>query len=206
MTTREFIAAIADGTLFERDIIAFAESVSDKEALIWDLWLSDKAVWDKIGTPQITDSKQTDRVSDAIWILSQKYDINIFFKTDQEPQLITWEDDKDGLFAREKVKTAFLRATEKGLITISENGCIWNGSNVLLCYFFGRLVAGDKIEKSKVYKSDKYEYSPVKYGFPAKALEDFFGIKNLKKSRNQIKGGSPPKGWEEIEIILKDLL
>lgn len=228
MTTREFIAAIADDTLFERDIIAFAESVSDKESLIWDLWLSDKVVWDKIGTPQITESKQADRVLDAILILSKKYDINIF-SNKQEPQdpletmhqvntpadqeyspkpfrerIIEAMTNKTGIFKYNNVSESVSSAIKKGIIEITDTGLKWKRSNVLLVYFFSRLICGDTIQEGA--NDNKMHWILGEYGneaFPDKELEKLFGLTSLKQARNNRRGLTAPKGYKEIEDYIR---
>ena len=74
MTTKEFIARIADGTYSKNDVIMQSAQFPDKEDLLWDLKLADKACLESTGEPQITDEAQITRISNAISWLSEEYE------------------------------------------------------------------------------------------------------------------------------------
>lgn len=74
MTTKEFIARIADGTYSKNDVIMQSEQFPDKEDLLWDLELADKVCLESTGKPQITDEAQITRISNAISWLSEEYE------------------------------------------------------------------------------------------------------------------------------------
>lgn len=74
MTTKEFIARIADGTFSKNDVIMQSAQFPDKEDLLWDLKLADKVCLESTGKPQITDEAQITRISNAISWLSEMYE------------------------------------------------------------------------------------------------------------------------------------
>ena len=74
MTTKEFIARIADGTYSKNDVIMQSAQFPDKEDLLWDLELADKACLVSTGKPQVTDEAQIARISKAIEWLSEVYE------------------------------------------------------------------------------------------------------------------------------------
>lgn len=82
MKTKEFIEGIANGTFSKNDIIMLSEAFPDKKDLAWDLWMADKECLESTGKPQISDEAQISRISRAIDIISNEYQINIF--TDDE--------------------------------------------------------------------------------------------------------------------------
>jgi len=59
-----------------------SEAFPDKKDLAWDLWMADKECLESTGKPQISDEAQISRISRAIDIISNEYQINIF--TDDE--------------------------------------------------------------------------------------------------------------------------
>lgn len=74
MTTKEFIEKIANGTFSKNDVIMQSAQFPDKEDLLWDLKLADKACLESTGEPQITDEAQITRISNAISWLSEEYE------------------------------------------------------------------------------------------------------------------------------------
>lgn len=76
MTTKEFIARIADGTYSKNDVIMQSAQFPDKEDLLWDLRLADKACLESTGKPQVTDEAQIARLCNAIEWLSEVYENN----------------------------------------------------------------------------------------------------------------------------------
>ena len=107
---------------------------------------------------------------------------------------------KTGIFKYNAVSESVLAAIEKKLISFTDTGLKWERSNVLLAYFFGRLICGDTIKEGAMDK--KMHYFLGMYGnepFPAKELEDLFGVTSLKQARNNRRGEAAPKGYKEIE-------
>ncbi len=82
MITKDFIEKIANGTFSKNDVLIQSEVFPDKKDLLWDLWMADKACLESTGKPQISDEAQISRISRAIDIISNEYQINIF--TDDE--------------------------------------------------------------------------------------------------------------------------
>ena len=76
MKTKEFIEGIANGTFSKNDVIMQSAQFPDKEDLLWDLRLADKACLESTGKPQVTDEAQIARISNAIEWLSEVYENN----------------------------------------------------------------------------------------------------------------------------------
>jgi hypothetical protein len=197
MTTKEFIARIADGTYSKNDVIMQSEQFPDKEDLLWDLELADKACLESTGKPQITDEVQINRIAKAISILSEEYRITLV-NTDSHRVAtsinIPGELDTD-LFR------AFLNvAIQRGVIEINNNTIKFNRSNALLAFACGVIFCGDYIEKDTLTKENFIKRGHNNF-FPQQLLSQFFGIKRLSQSRNQIIG-KYPTGCNEIQEIL----
>lgn len=87
MTTKEFIAKIADGTFSKNDVIMQSAQFPDKEDLLWDLKLADKVCLESTGKPQITDEAQITRISNAISWLSEMYERDSPGESNLPPEL-----------------------------------------------------------------------------------------------------------------------
>lgn len=111
---------------------------------------------------------------------------------------------KTGIFKYKAVSESVLAAIDKKLISFTDTGLKWERSNVLLAYFFGRLICGDTIQAGAMDK--KMHYFLGEYGnepFPEKELEDLFGVTSLKQARNNRRGLAAPKGYKEIEKYIR---
>lgn len=198
MTTKEFIEGIANGTFSKNDIITLSETFPDKKDLAWDLWMADKECQESTGKPQISDEAQICRISRAIDIICNEYQVNIFSDNDSHtvPAPIKIPEKMDTDLFR-----AFLNvAIQKGIIEKNNGTIKFKKGNALLAYACGVIFCGDHIETDKITKD-----FVIKRGyngdFPEKQLKEFFGIDRLSQSRSQIIG-KLPRGYREIEDLL----
>lgn len=106
-------------------------------------------------------------------------------------------------------KEIFSKAVKAGLMQPLSNGrgYLWDRSNALLAYICGKIYCGDKVEYSPRTKS--WTYRPGWTFFPESALRSLFVNRKgtiwwLGKSRCQLKGQSPPKGWEDIDNLFDE--
>ena len=109
-----------------------------------------------------------------------------------------------GIFKYQTVRESVKAAIAKGLIDFTDTGLRWKRSNVLLVYFFGRLICGDTIQEGANDK--KMHWILGGYGneaFPDKDLEKLFGLSSLKQARNNRRGLAAPKGYKEIEEYIR---
>ncbi len=198
MTTKEFIECIASGTFSNNDVIMQAASFPYKEDLIWDLWMADKGCQESTGRPQVTDEVQISRITNAISILCEEYQINPFENESHKvPTPITIPEELDTDLFR-----AFLVvAIQQGIIEILSNTVKFKRGNALLAFACGAIFCGDHVTIDTVTRENV-----IKRGYcallPQKQLSSFFGVNRLSQSRNQIIGKAP-MGYEEIEQILR---
>ena len=111
---------------------------------------------------------------------------------------------KTGIFKYKAVSESVLAAIDQKLISFTDTGLKWKRSNVLLAYFFGRLICGDTIKEGAM--DQKMYYIVGGYGsepFPEKELEDLFGVTSLRQARNNRSGRAAPKGYKEIEKYIR---
>ena len=105
----------------------------------------------------------------------------------------------------DKAKRAFEIAKERGYISGGGNPYKWKLSPVLLAYFIGRLL-GDEAQPDSETGKTIWKQSGIDGGFPAKAVEAYFGRKNVGQSRlNKAQTGYAPRGAAKIDEIIKEL-
>ncbi len=93
-----------------------------------------------------------------------------------------------------KARKIYLKAKNKGLIYVVDNGLKWSDTNALLAFLCGIVYCDDTRYQDKLTK----EWI-IKRGssfFPNKELNTLFGVKNLGQSRTQL--NRLPKGYEKI--------
>lgn len=100
-------------------------------------------------------------------------------------------------------KEAFLHAVEKGFIVSSEDGkhLQWTlGNNTLLAYFCGRMWCGDRGVFSK-HMDDTIWQMGTRGVFPAKELNEIFGIVDMKDLRRKRKFRTLPKNFQLVDNL-----
>ena len=98
---------------------------------------------------------------------------------------------------------AFDLAVIKGYIKPGEgNTLAWQmGTNTLLAYFLGRLFCGDTPVKEQ--RRGALIWKQEQRPFPGKALEQVFGVRNLRILRAGHKFGKVPQGHLYIDELFK---
>lgn len=91
MTVKDFILQIADGSLKKDDILNYANKSWDIKELLWDLHLSNIAIDETLGKPLVTGDTETNRIFNAIEIISKQFDVSICNETEQQCK----DDDKE---------------------------------------------------------------------------------------------------------------
>ena len=181
MTVREFILQVADGTLFSNDILAYASKCFDKHSLLWDLRFAYIAVDEASGTgkPLVADEKQIDRLINAIWLISDQFNITLV-----EPDPIPLPEQLN----TPRAQHYFRKAIYSGLIEEIDPGVKYkfNGSDVLCACFCGVVYCNDKFEFDEAER--EYQFR-LKYEgiFREKALNSLFDKKRLSQKRSQAK-------------------
>ena len=207
MTTKEFIARIADGTYSKNDVIMQSAQFPDKEDLLCDLELADKACLESTGKPQITDEVQINRIAKAISILSEEYRISL---VDTDSHRVATSIKIPGELDTDLFRAFLNVAIQRGIIEKHNDSIKFNGSKALLSFACGVIFCGDYIGKDTLTK-----YPVVKRGhkaqFPQTSINELFGTKRIMQSRNQFidsnkknvrEQKSPPKGYEDILSII----
>ena len=197
MTTKEFIARIADGTFSKNDVIMQSAQFPDKEDLLWDLKLADKACLESTGKPQITDDVEIERIAKAINIICKEYRITL---VDTDSHRVATSINIPGELDTDQFRAFLNVAIQKNVIVKSNDTIKFKKSNALLAFACGVIFCGDYIEKDRVTKDYVIKRGHNNF-FPQQLLSQFFGIKRLSQSRNQIIG-KYPKGCDEIQEIL----
>ncbi len=178
MTTKEFIEYIANGTFSKNDVIMQSAPFPDKEDLIWDLWMADKACLESTGRPQVTDEVQISRIANAISIICEEYQIRLFESSrslpDKPMKLPKYiAESKLALELLDKCKEAGLLDDDYQLL---EDTSAWQRKQIAsyiswLCDF------------------------PYKY----RVFEDFWGVRNIDKVKDG--NGDNPEYRKRMQII-----
>ena len=233
MTVREFINHIIDGSFTKNDVLLQSEKYPDKDDLHFQLkvaqtftksdteynrldfamgWLREQyptlISWPDEGVDPIKHQEEAQIPQmQALDPLKPVHQVNVPTES-QKPakeRILDAISNETGIFKYKAVSESVLAAIDKKLISFTDTGLKWERSNVLLAYFFGRLICGDTIKKGVM--DQKMYYFVGEYGsdpFPEKELENLFGVTSLRQARNNRRGRAAPKGYKEIEkyIIL----
>lgn len=92
MTVKDFILQIADGSLKKDDILNYANKSWDIKELLWDLHLSNIAIDETLGKPLVTGDTETNRIFNAIEIISKQFDVSICNEIEQQ-----YKDNENGI-------------------------------------------------------------------------------------------------------------
>ena len=95
MTVKDFILQIADGSLKKDDILNYANKSWDIKELLWDLHLSNIAIDETLGKPLVTGDTETNRIFNAIEIISKQFDVSICNEIEQQ-----YKDNENGIGQR----------------------------------------------------------------------------------------------------------
>jgi len=189
MTTKEFIINIANGNLKKNDILNYVLNCPDKQALVDDLYWSDKACEISTGKPLVCEDDKILLIYDAINIICEEYQLKPLGEYQDgccRSVLSIIEIPQD--IKLRKFEIYLEIAYNHKLISINQKKLIFNGSNALLAYFCGKIFCGDRT----VINSFDGEINCIVgrhnllSRFPEKSLERLFGKKRLSQSRSQL--------------------